>query len=328
MDAKITKKRLGTMLSYDWGKMLLAILSFILVWAIVFSSSATKITPPQTFTIYYYPGVEGGEDYYGLGAIAKREGVFSYDVLETHSTNMGKKEEGARDLLLAQLPSQEGDVLFAVDSTYKSKKEYEVDGVKYTPTYLEQFLIRFENYAREVDGENGLLTEMKAYLLRYYDETLQVMDEGKVEKDFKARVKKLNDKRFNSQKEFKKGLPREIERIALLKKNYEEFLGYLNEGIITLEHCLFHRQNYDESYITYEGNYAINLNKDGKNQNNRLMNVAYGYKEGEEGEKTRTTENLCVVLLDPAKSKYSYGKFESISFVNFIVRQYILPYLN
>ena len=42
LDAKITKKRLGTMLSYDWGKMLLAILSFILVWAIVFSSSAAR----------------------------------------------------------------------------------------------------------------------------------------------------------------------------------------------------------------------------------------------------------------------------------------------
>ena len=54
MDAKITKKRLGHLLSYDWIKMILAVVLAIVVWSLVFTTSATRITNTQRFVVCNY----------------------------------------------------------------------------------------------------------------------------------------------------------------------------------------------------------------------------------------------------------------------------------
>ena len=61
MDAKITKKRLAYMLSYDWIKLVLAIVAAIVVWVLVFTTSATRITNTQRFVVCNYLGVQYGQ---------------------------------------------------------------------------------------------------------------------------------------------------------------------------------------------------------------------------------------------------------------------------
>ncbi len=45
MDAKITKKRLGAMLSYDWLKIVGVAAAIIVVWMLIFQMTATRIMP-------------------------------------------------------------------------------------------------------------------------------------------------------------------------------------------------------------------------------------------------------------------------------------------
>ena len=56
MDAKITKLRLSRMLSYDWLKIIGAAAAVIIVWVLIFTMTATRITSAQTFTVHNYLG--------------------------------------------------------------------------------------------------------------------------------------------------------------------------------------------------------------------------------------------------------------------------------
>lgn len=56
MDAKITKQRLGLLLSYDWIKILGICAAAVLVWALLFTTMATRATNGQSFEMYLYPG--------------------------------------------------------------------------------------------------------------------------------------------------------------------------------------------------------------------------------------------------------------------------------
>ena len=56
MDAKITKIRISRMLSYDWLKIVIASVVAIIVWTLVFTMSATRITPAQQCTVFNYVG--------------------------------------------------------------------------------------------------------------------------------------------------------------------------------------------------------------------------------------------------------------------------------
>ena len=56
MDAKITKERLNRILSYDWLKIVGLAVVAIIVWTLVFTTSATRITPAQQFTVINYFG--------------------------------------------------------------------------------------------------------------------------------------------------------------------------------------------------------------------------------------------------------------------------------
>ena len=55
MDAKITKKRLSEMLQYDWIKILGVIVAAIIVWELIFTMTAVRVSNGQNFKIYYYP---------------------------------------------------------------------------------------------------------------------------------------------------------------------------------------------------------------------------------------------------------------------------------
>ena len=71
MDAKITKKRLEHLLSYDWVKMLITAVAFVMIWVLIFSLTATKVTSTERFVVQNYMGVRYGRS-------AKIYGGYSY----------------------------------------------------------------------------------------------------------------------------------------------------------------------------------------------------------------------------------------------------------
>ena len=62
MDARITKSRLANLLSYDWLKIVAAILAAVLVICVFFTTVKTRPGKYHTFTVYGYRElVEGGD---------------------------------------------------------------------------------------------------------------------------------------------------------------------------------------------------------------------------------------------------------------------------
>ena len=88
MDAKITKERLSRMLSYDWLKIVGAAVAAIILWTLVFTVSATRITPSQQFTaISYFGNVSTINTKLSKSMTdAYSKDVFSYEVLEINDS--------------------------------------------------------------------------------------------------------------------------------------------------------------------------------------------------------------------------------------------------
>ena len=80
MDAKITKERLGLLLSYDWIKIACICIAAVAAWLLLFTSTATRPTRGQAFELYTYPGasLQVAPDL----AKWQSEGALSFDVLE------------------------------------------------------------------------------------------------------------------------------------------------------------------------------------------------------------------------------------------------------
>ena len=80
MDAKITKERLGLLLSYDWIKIACICIAAVAAWLLLFTSTATRPTRGQAFELYTYPGasLQIAPDL----AKWQSEGALSFDVLE------------------------------------------------------------------------------------------------------------------------------------------------------------------------------------------------------------------------------------------------------
>ena len=54
MDAKITKSRLANLLSYDWLKIIAAILAVVFLLIVFFTTIKTRAREEQIYTVYAY----------------------------------------------------------------------------------------------------------------------------------------------------------------------------------------------------------------------------------------------------------------------------------
>ena len=115
MDAKITKQRLGLLLSYDWIKIIGICAAAVLVWALLFTTMATRATNGQSFEMYLYPGVSLSSSV-NVETLHTRDenDVLSYDVLNFSSMTL---DSSAMDTILsAHFAAGQGDVFFAPDT--------------------------------------------------------------------------------------------------------------------------------------------------------------------------------------------------------------------
>ena len=113
MDAKITKKRLNTTLSYDWIKMVFLALAIILIWMFVFSATETKIMASQKFcVINYRSNLKLNDSFYNAYQSDFERGVFSYEVIEKGQTDIATQPDYTNTLLEARIAAAEADVIF------------------------------------------------------------------------------------------------------------------------------------------------------------------------------------------------------------------------
>ena len=109
MDAKITKKRLGLLLSYDWIKIIGICVAAVLVWVLLFTTMATRATNGQSFDIYLYPNVYSHIDADTLHTRDENDAL-SYDVLDISLNSL--TSDTMSTILSAHFAAGQGDVMF------------------------------------------------------------------------------------------------------------------------------------------------------------------------------------------------------------------------
>ena len=113
------------MLSYDWIKILACIAAGIFLWSLIFTTTAARLNPAQTFTVYAYIGTNPtGEFSSKVTSRSALSGGFSYDVIETSVVDLTTAGNQAYTLLEARMGVQEGNAAFV------SPRSYEIDDGK------------------------------------------------------------------------------------------------------------------------------------------------------------------------------------------------------
>ncbi len=323
MDAKITKKRLGLMLSYDWIKIIAFCVGAIFLWVLVFTVTATRVNPAQQFTYYNFTGTHAGEKFQELGT--KKTEIFpsSYEIIDVEGNDLTTSSEYTHTVLQARLQTHEGDLLFVADQeTGADERTTDTEGVTYKPTYLTDFLDGYFAYAMDLEGENGFFKSLENYLNGYYNGGYETgtVNKAKVEEDFRARIKEIDTKLYRTEKAKQDGINKEVERIERLANAYKELCSYIDSGIIALNTTDIYIQNYDGKIYKKSGTFSIDLCPDARMEN--LKKFLYYIAEDENGGKYTTAEHLNVVFLDAVQSKYHYSLYDNIEFVNYLVRTF------
>ncbi|MBR2442294.1 MAG: hypothetical protein IKB20_04460 [Clostridia bacterium] len=323
MDAKITKRRLAQMLSYDWLKIVAIIVAVIFAWALVFTTTATRITPAQQFTVMnYYTNTSlnrGG--FYSSYQKAFTNGVFSHEVLETNTVDLTISEEYYATLLQTRVATNEGDVLFIPD-LLDFTSAYEQNGETLYDTHLQTFLrgYGYAIYNLDPNAEDGFFQQMENYVNQYY--VNGQLNEEKVEQDFLARIKKNKDKRYKKQAQIDAGIKADKERIQKYTQALTEFYGYLNAGLV----CFTNVQaidREDDNKVVFEGQYFLNLCPNEATMGG--LKDIFGYETQIVNEETGETQTVVsAVNMNVAFFKFAAVEegfaYESLLFVNHIIR--------
>ena len=326
MDAKITKERLSRMLSYDWLKIVGFALAAILVWALIFTMTATRITPAQQFTaINYFGNVSTVNTKFSVTlSDAFKKDIFSYEVLEISEVDVGGNAEYGSTLMETRMATSEGDVIF-VPNIADGSVDYELNGEKVNETYLQRLVRSYGYNLMNLDLEDpkGFFKSLETYLNPYYggDYKVGAMDEAAVRADFIARAEKNKDKRFKKTEQIEQGVKDEMARIQKYRDALVEFYGYLDSGLVALEKTTVLDYN-DGGKVFREGVFSINLCPE-REKMPKLKEIA-AYTEtvtNENGEEQYLpcADNMNVALVTFADVEEGF-QYESLLYVNYVIR--------
>ncbi len=327
MDARITKKRLGHMLSYDWLKIVALAAGVVILWVLLFQMLATRATIGQTFYIYsYYDTTIRNEKVNELSNL-KEKGALSYDVLEVTDSALSNNEYLSQ-MLAAYMAAQQGDVFFITDIPTENDDETKAESsegiaasdVKYTnwQSFVSGYASAFARLGNEdmKDTENDnkayYFDELEIYLNKFYSGDFKDgdLDETAVETTFRSRMKK--DKRYKTEKQIKSGIADEITRIENLKKSYERVKKALDANIISKKYTKI----------------ANDSNGDGIITENEWLTVCRGIDISKIERITDfivntdgSAEGLTMAIFDWSNYQY-HLQFEPITYLDYIITAY------
>ncbi len=338
MDAKITKKRLSYLLSYDWVKIVLTVVAAIVVWSLVFTMTATRVTNTQRFVVVNYQGVYYGSK--GAGPLDR----FSHEVIEAEALdNMRGGDEMFGQIFMANMEVGDGDIMLAAD--YPTSREAQKDEsgndlldtegnvvYNYGQTYMERLLMGYASSFTRLDDNGvypGYFTQMKNYLMQFYaveseaektfgQTVLKVatfdensLNEGLVKEEFRARIKANKDKRYKKEAQIVAAESKELERIRSYLDAYNTFFTYLEEGRVTLTYVSI---ELEEDY-TFEGVYGINLCPD-----EEKMGGLKEYFYYTDFDKTATAKGMNAMFMNLEGLDLNY-QYENLLYLNALIEE-------
>lgn len=329
MDARITKKRLGHMLSYDWLKIVALAVGVVILWVLLFQMLATRATIGQTFYIYtYYDTTARNEKVNELSNL-KAKGALSYDVLEVTDSALSNNEYLSQ-MLAAYMAAQQGDVFFITDVVPEDEEETKssesangiaAEDVKYSNWqsfisggYYSAFARLGDEDMKDTksDGKANYFDELEKYLNKFYSGDFKSgsLDEDAVETTFRSRMKK--DKRYKTEKQIKAGIADEITRIESLKKSYERVKKALEADIISIKPTKIANDSNNDGIITDDEWITLCRGID-ISKIERITDFIVNTDGSADG--------LTMAIFDWANYQY-HLQFEPITYLDFIITAY------
>ena len=339
MDIKITKSRFSNLLSYDFIKIILAIVAAVMVWVLLFTTCATRATVGEQFYFVTFGEIYSKDSNFAGQMLSdlKKENKLSYDVLDLNVTNVtAAGNYSALYMLSLKSATKEGDVmLFNGKETTVMKDDgtYETD--------------EDGNEKKKVNDEaqsivnNGYLVNFSEYLnsAKAYLDKFTVngkIDEATVEKYFlEVRMKEASNyrKTFRTTEQKKKGVKLEFERLNTLAETYESVMLFLKTAEEDGADVMWYADyNAGETYEKLHVPYGIDLDKMNKyglskNPDAKKLSEYFWYyesvKSDETGETTLQNNSQGLVL-----SVFNYGtdqydlQFESLAVIDRIIRTF------
>lgn len=297
MDAKITKQRLGNLLSYDWLKILVSIAVAVVLLTLFFTMVGTRPSRAQTFTVYSHADLMKGSDFSTLESSLEKKEAFSYEILSIEAESFhGNEYAGAA--YTARRAAGMGTVYLVPE----------------TPKYDDEGKLKEDSSALvglgggvAYDGENAggcydtkyFLEECGKYLARFYTQSGELNTEA-VRNCFLARNGK--DKRFRTAAKKEDGIKQEEARIEKLRHDYETVTQAFESG--KLSHI---------SYEVEKGTYSFGISL---SKLSKINNLVY-YNNGE----ANTVTPVALAILYNGESEADL-RFETVSFLKYLVEKY------
>ena len=285
MDAKITKQRLGNLLSYDWLKILCAIAAAVVALVLFFTMVRTRPGDDQVFTVFGYQVYQGAIGETDLD----KDKIFSYEILETGSETFDAKTSY---LFSVRRSVNEGSVMFVSDLVRNEGTEEETtDLLSVTGGAEGTVALNTETY----------LNDCKAYLARFFGEDLgaEEPDAELTRETFLARNAK--DKCFRTSAKKEAGIVLEQARLIKLREDYFFVLGAIESG--KLSHKVIETEGKSTPV-------AFNLGK-----LNKISKLYYC------GEHDKPQDALNLIILNN-RNPQSDLRYEAVSYLKYLVEKY------
>ncbi len=339
MDAKITKKRIARLLSYDWLKIVGLCVVAILVWSLLFTMTATRIRPSQQFTVFnHHKNLVLDDGFFMSYNTAYKNGTFSYEVIESNYNDLATSAEYAHTLMEARFATDEGDVFLLpnIADPDSATKNDETGETTYSRTYLSSMLGSYGRYMSDVDK---YFANLETYLGKFYTDWKDeaTLNTDAVATEFRARAKANKDKRFKKEAEIQAGIKNDIKRIEKYRNALVKMYAYLEDGVVSLVKTGY--TSADGSYTIDEKNFGINLCPNVATMGELKKEFAYygtRDKKDENGnpvldtdgkpvtEQYITAENMTLVFLNMAGVENGF-QYEALLYAVYLVDTYYSP---
>lgn len=232
MDAKITKKRLSVLLSYQWIVIAIVMVAVMAIWGVVYGIVGAKPTTGQTFNYYYDLQISNLNDD-AFRSLLQDKNTFSYDVLEVDSEYISDIQ-----VLLARSSAKEGDAI--ITSMSGEQKE------GYISCRATEIVDNYSVYPLD-DEEGGLIYDATNYLKGFLSNSngnplnFEELDKNLIKSNFEKRVQSARIYR-NDYRTGKITVEQEYQRIAKLCEEVSFFKKVIEyDKTLPLEDSIFFR---------------------------------------------------------------------------------------
>lgn len=301
MNNKITSQRFKNFISYDFWKMVIAIVAVIIVVGLTMRITTPSPTYAQEFTLMVDSAIITGDEGRNLlndvdGRDVSNYG-FSYDILRTKSYYLTTGQHSPSFLMHTYKKAYQDDAFICADADENSLYKSYVSnfyGVELT-SYVDQAI----SFANEFYAQNGQLDEQKV-------------------KDYFA-SKRGKDVRFISDTDYFNAVNNECLRITAIKENATK----LKQIFSTYD--IFYKYEQLESFgeIVEEGYYAIDFSKLNvyKRQDKNLMNAFSRIRDLGDGNYESTLENVLLLVGNNYEASNDLH-YEGLAVINTIIKTY------